>query len=84
MEDARASERTNRAFWDADADAYQAVHAEQFDRELCAWGVWGVPESELGVLGDVDGRDVLELGCGAAQWSVGLAHRGARAVGLDL
>jgi len=84
VEDARASERTNRAFWDADADAYQAVHAEQFDRDLCAWGVWGVPESELRVLGDVDGRDVLELGCGSAQWSVGLALLGARAVGLDL
>jgi SAM-dependent methyltransferase len=36
------------------------------------------------VLGDVDGLDVLELGCGAAQWSIALAGRGARMVGLDL
>ena len=34
-----------------------------------AWGVWQIPESELHVLGDVRGRDVLELGCGAARWS---------------
>jgi SAM-dependent methyltransferase len=49
-----------------------------------AWGVWQIPEAELGVLGDVDGRDVLELGCGAAQWSISLAKLGARPVGLDL
>ena len=49
-----------------------------------AWGVWQIPEAELHVLGDVDGRDILELGCGAAQWSIALAQAGARPVGLDL
>ena len=49
-----------------------------------AWGVWRVPESELSVLGRVEERDVLELGCGAAQWTTALARVGARAVGLDL
>jgi len=75
-------EATNRAFWDADADAYQKAHAEQL-RTPKAWGVWSIPESELGVLGDTRGLDVLELGCGAAQWAVALADEGARAVGLD-
>jgi len=37
----------------------------------------------LGVLGAVEGRDVLEYGCGAAQWSIALARLGARPVGLD-
>ena len=36
------------------------------------------------MLGDVAGLDVLELGCGAAQWSISLARLGARPVGLDL
>ena len=36
------------------------------------------------ILGDVEGKDVLEFGCGAAQWSIALAQRGARPVGLDL
>jgi SAM-dependent methyltransferase len=45
--------------------------------------MWQIPESELGVLGEVAGKDVLELGCGAAQWSVLLALKGARVVGLD-
>lgn len=46
--------------------------------------MWHVPETELRVLGDVDGLDVLEFGCGAAQWSIALAKLGARPVGLDL
>ena len=46
--------------------------------------MWHVPEAELRVLGDVKGLDVLELGCGAAQWSIALAKLGARPVGLDL
>lgn len=36
------------------------------------------------MLGDVAGLDVLELGCGAAQWSISLAGLGARPVGLDV
>ncbi len=49
-----------------------------------AWGVWQIPESRLGVLGEVAGRIILELGCGGAQWSVALARAGARVIGLDL
>ena len=39
--------------------------------------MWRIPEDELQVLGDVRDRDVLEYGCGAAQWSVALAADGA-------
>ena len=46
--------------------------------------MWRIPEEELQVLGEVKGLDVLELGCGAAQWSIALAGRGARVTGLDL
>jgi SAM-dependent methyltransferase len=48
-----------------------------------AWGLWRVPESRLRALGNPRGRDTLEVGCGAARWSIALAGRGARAVGLD-
>jgi SAM-dependent methyltransferase len=74
-------ERRNREFWDADADDYQAAHTPPLDAP--AWGVWAIPESEVAVLGDVDGLDVLELGCGDARWSVHLARDGARVVALD-
>ena len=73
----------NRAFWDADADDYQAAHGAELGDGTARLGAWRIPESELGVLGDVAGLDVLELGCGAAQWSDALAAQGARVVGLD-
>jgi SAM-dependent methyltransferase len=75
----------NRAAWDAFSDEYQAKHAKSLSgaRGL-SWGTSQVPESELGVLGDIVGKDILELGCGAAQWSIGLARAGARPVGLDV
>ena len=74
----------NRRFWDADSDAYQARHGEVLTRTAMAWGPWRIPEAELNVLGDVRGKDLLELGCGAAQWSIALAGLGARPVGIDL
>ena len=48
-----------------------------------AWGVWSIPEAELQILGDVAGKDVLEFGCGGAQWSIALTKLGARCVGFD-
>lgn len=77
--------RTNRAGWNAWSNEYQAVHGPTLAAGGgLAWGTWLIPESELHVLGDVAGKDILELGCGAAQWSIALAGVGARAVGLDL
>jgi SAM-dependent methyltransferase len=74
----------NRRVWDEQSDDYQAKHGPQLERAGgTAWGVWQIPESELQVLGDVAGLDVLELGCGAAQWSIALAGQGARPTGLD-
>jgi len=74
----------NRRFWERSSDGYQQTHGDALVRTARAWGVWRIPESELRILGEVRGRDVLELGCGAAQWSLALARDGARVVGLDL
>jgi SAM-dependent methyltransferase len=74
----------NRRMWDDYAAEYQSNHGAQLaDSGGAAWGVWQIPESELRVLGDVAGRDVLEFGCGAAQWSIALARQGARVTGID-
>lgn len=74
----------NRAAWDRDSDEYQRDHRVDLalDRRA-AWGIFRIPEAELNVLGDVGGKDVLEYGCGGAQWAVELAQRGARVTGLD-
>jgi SAM-dependent methyltransferase len=74
----------NRRIWDAQSAEYQATHGPQLAASGgMAWGVWQLPESELRVLGDVRDKDVLELGCGAAQWSIALNAIGARVTGLD-
>jgi SAM-dependent methyltransferase len=46
--------------------------------------VFGVPEASIHTLGDVNGLDVVELGCGTAYVSAWLARRGARPVGVDV
>ena len=74
----------NKEFWDADADDYQAAHGDYLARAPLAWGGFRRPESELQVLGDVRGKELLELGCGGGQWSIALEAIGARPVGLDL
>src|SRR5215472_5930319 len=74
----------NRAMWEASSDSYEERHAQVLSGEKAmAWGLWRIPEEELQVLGDVAGKDILELGCGAARWSIALAQCGARPVGLD-
>jgi SAM-dependent methyltransferase len=54
-----------------------------WSKDEIEWGVFAIPESEVGVLGDVEGLDVVELGCGTAYFSAWLAKRGARPVGVD-
>lgn len=74
----------NREVWNRQSDEYQATHGPQLAASGgLAWGVWQLPEAELQVLGDVREKDVLELGCGAAQWSIALHGVGARVTGLD-
>jgi SAM-dependent methyltransferase len=69
--------RSNEEYTDADA-------LRMWARDEIVWGVAGVPESEVDVLGDVSGLDMVELGCGTAYFSAWLAKRGARPVGVDV
>jgi SAM-dependent methyltransferase len=68
--------RANTEYTDASA-------ARAWAQEEITWGVFEAPESELNLLGDVNGLDVVELGCGTAYFSSWLARRGARVVGVD-
>jgi SAM-dependent methyltransferase len=69
--------KQNADFTDPNAEQFWAAAGE------LSWGVFGIPESEVGCLGDVAGLDVVELGCGTAYFSARLARRGARPVGVD-
>ncbi len=78
------TQRANRRDWDAYADEYQATHGSFLRDVGFLWCPEGVDEADARVLGDVAGRRVLEVGCGAAQCARWLTTRGAVAVGLDL
>jgi SAM-dependent methyltransferase len=73
----------NRASWDADAENWVERGRESWSAEEITWGIWHVSESELRLLPDVRGLDVIELGCGTGYVSSWLARRGARPVALD-
>jgi SAM-dependent methyltransferase len=81
---AREAVRANRSDWDRTADAYQEEHGDFLRDVGFIWCPEGVDESQARLLGDVDGRRVLEIGCGAAQCSRWLKREGAAVVGIDL
>ncbi|MFE9958655.1 class I SAM-dependent methyltransferase [Micromonospora sp. NPDC005299] len=76
--------RANRGWWDADADAYQAEHGAFLGEVDFVWCPEGLREADAGLLGEVAGRRILELGCGGAAAARWLAAQGARPVALDL
>src|SRR6266540_4939445 len=74
----------NVEVWTKSNAEYTASRArETWAQEEIRWGVFSVPESELNVLGNVAGLDVVDLGCGTGYFSAWLAKRGARPVGVD-
>jgi SAM-dependent methyltransferase len=76
--------RAARHWWDLDADAYQAEHGAFLGDVDLVWCPEGLREADAGLLGQVRGARVLELGCGAASGARWLATRGAAVVALDL
>jgi SAM-dependent methyltransferase len=81
-------EARNRADWNANAGDWVAGAQRDWDADTRPhWGIWRLPEHELRALPadlDLDGADVVELGCGTAYWSAWMARDGARPVGVDL
>ncbi len=82
--DEAESLRANRADWDAYADEYQSTHGEFLGDAGFLWGPEGVREDVVHVLGDVVGRDVLEIGSGAGQCSRWVLQHGGRPVAIDV
>jgi SAM-dependent methyltransferase len=75
----------NREVWTkSNAEYTDERAAEAWAAEEITWGMFGPSDSELGVLGDVSGKDVIELGCGTAYFGAWLAKRGARVTGVDI
>ena len=74
----------SRDWWDIDADDYQAEHGAFLGDVDLVWCPEGLREADAHLLGDVHGRRVLELGCGAASGARWLRGAGAEVVAMDL
>jgi SAM-dependent methyltransferase len=79
-----ASRRASRGWWDANAGEYQSEHGEFLGDADFLWCPEGLRETDARLLGEVEGRRVLEVGAGAAQCSRWLSEQGASPVAIDL
>ena len=73
----------NVQVWSGDEDYLVESGRRSWASDEPTWGIWGIPERELCLLPELEGKDVVELGCGTAYWSAWLTRRGARVVGVD-
>jgi SAM-dependent methyltransferase len=77
----------NRELWTRTNADYADDHGRRaWARDEIAWGIWGLPEAEVGALAGIElaGADVVDLGCGTGYFCAWLARRGARPVGVDV
>jgi SAM-dependent methyltransferase len=75
----------NRVAWERWAPAHAAAGREAWREKDLRWGIWGVPESGLRILEDLEpGATVIELGCGTAVVSSWLARRGFLPFAVDI
>lgn len=77
---------TNREVWTISNANYTAASAsDSWAQEEITWGKWHTPESEINVLPDLHGLEVIELGCGTAYFGAWLKKHGAkRVLGVDI
>lgn len=78
------SARAMRSWWDSQAPDYYQEHGEFLGDADFVWGPENLREASARLLGDVAGRRVLEVGCGAAQCSRWLKQAGAHPVAFDV
>jgi SAM-dependent methyltransferase len=84
-EQAASDAARNAALWtQSNAEYTDENAAVNWALDSIHWGIWSIDETEIDVLGDVAGLDVVELGCGTAYFSAWLAKRGARPIGVDI
>jgi len=71
----------NRRGWNTISASYQA--STRVSTGDVHYGPLAPGESELGLLGDVAGKRIIEIGCGGGQNSIALAKWGAVCIGVD-
>ncbi len=85
MDSSKTDAAKNAALWtEANREHTNDSAPTNWALDEITWGVWAIDEADVGVIGDVSGLDVVELGCGTAYFSAWLAKRGAKPVGVDI
>jgi SAM-dependent methyltransferase len=76
----------NRAAWTRKNAEYTDGSARSaWAQEEITWGLWNVPDAEIGSIPDIAGKDVIELGCGTGYFGAQLKRQGAhRVLGVDI
>ena len=77
--------RTREAWGKMSEDFFEPGR-RAWSEEAFNWGIWGLPESEVRALGDLDwfkGKKTIELGCGTGYISAWLARLGSIPTGID-
>ena len=76
------SNKRNEESWDKLSSYYQL--AQVISVENYHYNSHGPGDNELGIIGEVQGLDILEVGCGGGQNAIVLAKQGAKSVtGID-
>ncbi len=77
--------RENQAYWNMRAPQWVAAGEAAWSATEPRWGIWAVPESQLGLLpADMTGTKAVELGCGTGYVSGWMARLGAEVTGIDM
>jgi SAM-dependent methyltransferase len=77
--------RTREAWTKMSVDFFEPGRRAWSSPEI-TWGIWDLPESQIQALGDLSWfqcKATIELGCGTAYISAGLARLGTQATGID-
>lgn len=78
------TERKAREWWDNWAETF---HEDYGDGDIpvgIAFGPGAPHGDDLGLLGELDGKKAIELGCGGGQFGIAVSERGADVTGIDL
>ena len=77
----------NRDQWTRTSPDWVEPGRRAWESTEITWGIWEVPESTVGALGDLSqwkGKDSVELGCGTGYVSAWLHRLGMNPIGVDI
>jgi ubiquinone/menaquinone biosynthesis C-methylase UbiE len=81
----RIRRKSNIRFaWDKIAQPFHEYTKPLFHKADFLWGPYGPKESDVKLLGSVNGKEILVLGCGSGNDVVWLTKHGSNVTGLDI